>query len=347
LQHHVTIVIVSDLNNLTTGWLIAYLIKLIMEKTQDKLSNYAVRYDHFGHIDVLYIAELPKPSARTGEVLVKIKTAGINPIEASIREGRLEKTYPSTFPSGQGIDFAGIVESVGSDVNQFKAGDEVIGFTNGRNGQAEYVVVGVDQLVPRPAKVPWEEAGGLFVVGTTAFAAVEAVSLKNGDAVIVSGAAGGVGSVAVQIAKKQGAMVIGIAGESNHQWLKDHGVIPVAYDGNIEENLKTVLNGRIADAFIDTVGKGYVQIAVKMGIHPERIDTIVDYEAAGKYKVKTKGNLAAANAKVLGALADMIYNGELEIPIAKTYPLNQVQEAYKELEQHHTHGKIILVVSAN
>ena len=318
-----------------------------MEQSQDKLVNHAVRYDHFGHTDVLYIAELPKPSARTGEVLVKVKTAGINPIEAKIREGELEKDYPSTFPSGQGIDFAGIVESVGAEVDQFVVGDEVIGFTMRRNGQAEYVVVNADQLTLRPANVPWEEAGGLFVVGTTAFATVEAVSLKIGDVVIVSGAAGRVGSVAVQIAKKQGAIVIGIAGESNHQWLKDHGVIPVAYDGNIEENLNAALNGRIADAFIDTAGKGYVDIAVKIGIHPDRIDTIVDYEAAAKYKAKTKGNMAAANAKVLGTLADMINNGELEIPIAKTYPLNQVQEAYHELEQHHSHGKIILVVSAN
>ena len=318
-----------------------------MEKTQDKLVNRAVRYDRFGHVDVLYIAGLSKPSPRAGEVLVKVKTSGINPIEVSIREGLLAKQYPSTFPSGQGIDFAGMVESVGAEVDQFDAGDEVIGFTTGRNSQADYVVVNAGQLVLRPAKVSWEEAGSLFVVGTTAFAAVEAVSLTKGDAVIVSAAAGGVGSVAVQIAKDRGAMVIGIASESNHQWLKDHGVIPVAYEGNIEENLKAALNGRAADAFIDTAGKGYVEIAIKIGISPRRINTIVDFEAAQKYKVKTDGNLSAANAKVLEVLAGMINNGELEIPIANTYPLNQVKEAYQELEQHHTHGKIVLVVSAN
>jgi NADPH:quinone reductase-like Zn-dependent oxidoreductase len=322
-------------------------MELIMEKTQDKLVNHAVRYDHFGHTDVLYITELPKPSPRADEVLVKVKTSGINPGEASIREGRLEKQFPSTFPSGQGTDFAGVIESVGTDVARFKAGNEVIGFTNERNGQAEYVVVKADQLVPRPAKVTWEEAGGLFVVGTTAFAAVEAVSLKKGDTVIVSGAAGGVGSVTVQIAKKRGATVIGIASEHNHQWLKDHGVIPIPYDGNIEEHLKAALSGHTADAFIDTAGKGYVEMAIKMGIPPEQINTIIDFEAAGKYKVKTNGSSAAANAQVLEMLASMINNGELEIPIAKTYPLNQVKEAYQELEQHHTHGKIILVASSN
>src|ERR1700709_947831 len=112
-----------------------------MENSKDKNVNHAVRYDHFGHVDVLYITELPKPEPKAGEVLVKIKTAGINPGEASIREGFLAKQYPSTFPSGQGTDFAGIIEVTGADVTKFKAGDEVIGFSNNRNSHAEYVVV--------------------------------------------------------------------------------------------------------------------------------------------------------------------------------------------------------------
>ena len=309
--------------------------------------NHAIRYDHFGHVDVLYIAELPKPVPQAGEVLVKVKTAGINPGEISIREGFLEKQFPSTFPSGQGTDFAGIVEAVGDSVDKFKAGAEVIGFSNNRNSHAEYVVVKADQLIPRPAKVSWEVGGGLFVVGTTAYAAVKAVALKPGETVIVSGAAGGVGSLAVQIAKQQGANVIGLASESNHEWLKSHDITPVSYSGNIEDNLKAALNGRKADAFIDTAGKGYVEMAIKMGIPADRIDTIIDFEAAGKHKVKTDGSAAASNTQVLSELAEMVNDGKLEIPIAKTYPLNQVKQAYQELAQHHTHGKIILTVSAN
>src|ERR1700710_1757164 len=139
-----------------------------MEKRTDSGINHAVRYDHFGHRDVLYIDELPLPSPKAGEVLVKIKTAGINPGETSIREGLLQKQFPSTFPSGQGTDFAGVVESVGDDVADFKAGNEVIGFSNNRNSQAEYVLVKANQLVIKPSKVSWEQAGGLFVAGTTA-----------------------------------------------------------------------------------------------------------------------------------------------------------------------------------
>jgi NADPH:quinone reductase-like Zn-dependent oxidoreductase len=318
-----------------------------MEKTANQTINHAVRYDHFGHTDVLYIAELPKPSPKAGEILVRVKTAGINPGEASIREGMLEKQFPSTFPSGQGTDFAGVVESVGEGITQFKAGDEVIGFTNGRNGQAEYVVVTANELVPRLPEISWEEAGGLFVVGTTAYAAISAVSLQAGETLIVSGAAGGVGSAAVQIAKHRGATVIGLASEPHHQWLKDHGVIPVAYGENDEEKIKAALNGGKADAFIDTSGKGYVELAIKLGIPADRIDTIIDFEAAKKYKVKTDGNSVAANAQVLNKLVCMVNEGELEIPIAKTYPLKQVREAYKELEQHHTHGKIVLTLQEN
>jgi NADPH:quinone reductase-like Zn-dependent oxidoreductase len=140
-----------------------------MEKTTDPGMNHAVRYDHFGHGDVLYIDELPVPSPKAGEVLVKIKTAGINPGEAAIREGLMAKQFPSTFPSGQGADFAGVITSVGSEVTKFTTGDEVLGFTDERNSQAEYIAVKADQLVARPANVSWEVAGGLFIVGSTAY----------------------------------------------------------------------------------------------------------------------------------------------------------------------------------
>jgi NADPH:quinone reductase-like Zn-dependent oxidoreductase len=318
-----------------------------MDKIKASTVNHAVRYDQFGHTDVLYIAELSKPIPGDEEVLIRVKTAGINPGEASIREGMMEKEFPSNFPSGQGTDFAGIIEACGKQVTKFTEGDEVLGFTNDRNGQAEYIVVKTDQLVLRPSHVSWEAAGGLFIVGTTAYAAVKAVNLKAGETLIVSGAAGGVGSIVVQLAKKLGATVIGLASEPHHQWLKAHGIIPLAYGDNVERSIKDVLKGQDADAFIDTSGKGYVELAIMLGIPASRIDTIIDFEAAEKYKVKTDGNSSAGNAGVLEELAGMVNNGDLEIPIAGTFPLNQVKEAYLELEQHHSQGKIILIASAN
>jgi NADPH:quinone reductase-like Zn-dependent oxidoreductase len=302
----------------------------------------AVKFDHFGGVDVLDVVEVDRPVPGIGQVLIRVRAAGINIGESSIREGKLEKRYPTSFPSGEGSDLAGIVEEVGEGVGKITIGDEIIGFTNNRDSHADYVLLEADQLIPRPAKVPWEQAGALFVVGTTAYAAVEAVGLKSGDTVVVSGAAGGVGSVAVQLAKNAGAKVIGLASEANHKWLSDHGIVPVTYGEGVADRIRKASDGKV-DAFIDTHGGGYVGMAINLGVSPDRIDTITDFEAAKKYGVKTDGNQAGAKAEVLSDLAGLIASGRLEIPIANVYQLANVQEAYKELEQHHTHGKIVLV----
>ena len=179
----------------------------------------AVRFDQYGGIDVLKVVDVDPPVAGPGQVVVRVKAAGINPGEAKIREGMLAERWPATFPSGQGSDLAGVVEQVGDGVEGIAAGDEVIGFTDDRASQAELVVVDAANVTPKPAGVPWEVAGGLFVVGATAYAAVKAVAPGAGDTVVVSGAAGGVGSLAVQLARRAGATVIGLASEPNHQWL--------------------------------------------------------------------------------------------------------------------------------
>jgi NADPH:quinone reductase-like Zn-dependent oxidoreductase len=301
----------------------------------------AVKFDHYGGLEVLQVVDVQRPAPGPGQVLVKVKAAGINPGEASIRKGLFADRWPAKFPSGEGSDFAGVVEETGSGVTKIAVGDEVIGFTHERASQAEFVVVEAGKLTPRPPNVSWEQAGGLFVAGTTAFAAVRAVDLKPGDTVVVSGAAGGVGTIAVQLAKAAGAKVIGLAGEGNQQWLKDHGVIPVAYGDGVEDRISAASGGKV-DAFIDTFGGGYVELALKLGVAPNRINTIIDFAAAEKYHVKAEGSQAAANAEVLGQLAGVIAAGKLEIPIAKVYPLSKVREAYQELEQRHTRGKIVL-----
>src|SRR5215211_6560318 len=184
----------------------------------------AVKFDHYGGIDVLEVRDVPRPSPRAGEVLVEVKASGINPGEAMIRQGALHEIYPATFPSGQGSDLAGLVAEVGTGVEDFTVGDEVLGFTDQRASHAEFVVVPAEQLTAKPPGVSWEVAGGLFIAGTTAYAAVRSVELKPGDTVAVAGAAGGVGSIAVQLARREGATVLGIAGKKNDDWLTDHGV---------------------------------------------------------------------------------------------------------------------------
>jgi NADPH:quinone reductase-like Zn-dependent oxidoreductase len=301
----------------------------------------AVRFDEYGDVDVLNVVDVPRPVPGPEQVLVKVMAAGINPGEASIRKGLLHSMWPATFPSGQGSDLAGTVAEVGPDVVRFAVGDEVLGFVDTRGSQAELVVADVDNLVARPSNVPWDVAGSLFVVGTTAYAAVRAVNLVDGDTVVVSGAAGGVGSLAVQLAIDAGATVIGLASEDHHQWLASHDVIPVVYGDGVTERIRKVSGGKV-DAFIDTFGDGYVEMAIGLGVAPDRIDTIIDRTAAQEYGAKTDGSAAAANSDVLGELAGLIAQGRLESPIAKTYPLTEVREAYRDLEQRHTLGKIVL-----
>ena len=302
----------------------------------------AVRFDHYGGRDVLEVAEVDRPVPNPGRVLVRVKAAGINLGEAKIREGLMDKVFPATFPSGQGSDLAGVVEEVGSEVDQFAAGDEVIGFTDDRSSHAEFAIVEADDLTRRPPNVPWEVAGALFVVGCTAWATVRAVSLSPADTLVVSGAAGGVGSLAVQLARREGAKVIGVASEDNHPWLRDHGVIPVSYGEGVADRSREAADGRI-DAFIDTVSPEYVELALELGVEHDRIDMISNPPAGQRLGVKTDGNAVGASIEVLAEVAALIDRGELELPIARTYPLDQVREAFRELEQRHLRGKIVLI----
>src|SRR3984885_7601327 len=275
----------------------------------------AVRFDRYGGIDVLDVVDVDPPVPGPGELLIRVKAAGINPGEAKIREGALAAQWPATFPSGQGSDLAGVVEQVDEAADGFAVGDEVIGFTDNRASQAELVVIAAENATPRPAGVSWDAAGALFVVGATSYAAIRAVSLKAG------------------------ATVIGIASERSHQWLIAHGVIPVTYGEGVADRIRAA--AAKVDAFIDTVG-GYVELALALGVEPNRVDTIADFQAAQKWGVKNDGNAAGASAVVLGELAALIDEGKLEVPIARVYPLERGRDAYAGLDGGHTQGKIVL-----
>jgi NADPH:quinone reductase-like Zn-dependent oxidoreductase len=303
----------------------------------------AVRFDEYGPVAVLDVRDVPIPEAGPGQVLIRVKAAGINPGEAKIREGLLHDLFPATFPSGQGSDFAGIVERLGAGVTAVAERDEVIGWVDTRSSQAEYVVADQEDLAPRPSGLPWEVAGAIPVAGFTAWAMVRAVDVKPGDTVVVSGAAGGVGSVAVQLARRAGATVIGLAGPSNHDWLKRHDVIPVAYGDGVADRIRNAGPARV-DAFLDTHGGDYVEIALNdLGVRPERIDSIVRFDAVAKYGIKGDGNGAGASAATLEELAGLVASKEIELPIARTYPLTEVVTAYTQLAKGHIRGKIVLI----
>ena len=254
----------------------------------------------------------------------------------------MHERFPATFPSGEGTDLAGVVREVGEGVGTFAPGDEVLGWTEQRASHAELVVVPADQLTAKPAALPWEVAGSLFVVALAAYASVAAVAPRAGETVVVSAAAGGVGSVAVQLARRTGATVIGLASERNHDWLRGHGVIPVTYGDGQAERIAAAAGGKV-DAFLDTFGGGYVDLAIELGVPSRRINTISDFEAVERHGVQAQGTHSIATAPLLAELAALVADGRLEIPVAGTYPLADVRAAYRDLAARHSHGKIVLL----
>lgn len=232
---------------------------------------------------------------------------------------------------GDGVDSVG-VDSLG-------VGDEVLGFSLDRSSHAEFVAVPAEQVTRKPAAVPWEVAGGLYIAGAAAYGAVRSVRLTATDVVAVSGAAGGVGTIAVQLARRTGATVLGIAGPSNDEWLTAHGVIPVNYGDDLAARLTAASPTGRVDAFVDLFGGGYVELAVEqLGIAPERVDTIIDFAAVERFGVQAEGTAAASSAAVLAELADLVAAGDLDVPIAAVFPLDDVRDAYRTLEERHTRG---------
>lgn len=302
----------------------------------------AVRFDRYGGREVLYVADVDMPSPGPGEVVVEVRAAGINPGEAGIRSGAMHEMFPATFPSGEGSDLAGVVTAVGADAADFSVGDEVLGFSFSRSSHATHTAVPVGQLIRKPAELSWEAAGSLYVVGVTAYAAVRAVAPQPGETVAVSAAAGGVGTVVVQLLVQRKVRVLGIAGPGNADWLRAHGVTPIAYGDGLADRLREAAPDGI-DAFIDLFGPDYVQLAVDLGVAPERIDTIIAFQKAGEVGAKTEGSTDASTPEVLAEMADLVASGAIDFEIAASYPLDRVADAFEELEQRHTRGKIVLL----
>ncbi|MBS1864010.1 MAG: NADP-dependent oxidoreductase [Actinobacteria bacterium] len=302
----------------------------------------AVQFDEYGGLDVLQVREVELREPGKEDVVVEVKAAGINPGEASIRKGLLAEKWPATFPSGQGSDLAGVIREVGIDVVGFAPGEEVLGWSWERSSQAELCVVPAEQLISKPDDLSWEAAGALHVVGVTAFAAVRAVDISAGDTVVVSAAAGGVGTVTVQLLQVRGANVVGLASADHHDWLRERGATPVAYgEGVLQRVLEATPDG--IDAFIDLFGPEYIDLALELDLPAAKIETIISHGRAQEVGAKTEGSADATSPEVLKEMAELVAAGKIEVPIAAAYPLEEVREAFEQLEDRHTLGKIVLV----
>ena len=302
----------------------------------------AVQFDRFGDLSVLEVREVPTPLPAVGEVRVRVAAAGINPGEIAIRQGAFAQQWPSTFPEGEGSDFAGVIDMVGEGVSDFVHGDDVIGFVNNRSSHAEFVLVSERDITRKPASLSWDVAGSLFVAGTSGQALVDATSIGSGDTVVVSSATGGTGLFASQLARIAGATVIGLASESGHDWLRTVGITPVDYHGdNLAERVRDAASGPIT-ALLDTYGSRYIDLGFELGVSGGRIGTIADFTAANRGALVVNHS-RAASAETLARLADLVVAGKLNVPIAARYPLVDVRQAYTQLATRTTRGKIVLI----
>jgi NADPH:quinone reductase-like Zn-dependent oxidoreductase len=295
----------------------------------------AVKYAEHGDVDVLQVVEVPDPQAQAGQVRVAVKAAGLNPYDAKARRGAYGER---NLPSGQGAEFAGVIDQVGPDVTRVSVGDEVLGWTSFA-AQAEHVVVKEDRVAAKPATLDWAVAGGIGLVGNTALRSTNSLQLGPRDTVLVTAAAGGVGLLAVQFARATGATVVATASPANHEFLRELGAIPVAYgEGELQRLRDAAPHGYTA--MLDNHGRSSVLLGLELGIKPERINSIAD---SGELGIQTVGG-GGKTAEELAWLANSVASGELRFPTLATFPLAQVQDAYRLLETGHGLGKIVLTV---
>ncbi|RCW47864.1 NADP-dependent oxidoreductase [Paenibacillus prosopidis] len=302
----------------------------------------AMAFSTFGPPEVLRLTELVEPQAGASEVRVRIKAAGVMPYDYGVRSGWTLAGYTMTFPEIPGNEFAGIIDQVGEGVSGFSVGDEVLGF-NMLKCYAEYVAVKSDQIVIKPENMPWEVAGGFSGNGQGAHLALTALGSLEGDTVLIHGAAGGLGTFAVQLAKLWGAAtVIGTASESNHDYLRSLGAIPVSYGEGLVDRVRALAQGGV-DAALDVAGPEALRASMELVKSKERIRTMVSFDLANELGIRPI--IGTRTAARLAVLCDLYAQGKLHIHIRKVFPLDQAASAHREVESRHGRGKVVLTVN--
>lgn len=300
----------------------------------------AVVINRFGGPEVLELADRTLPELAPGQVRVRVKAAGIQPVDTYIRRGMAPQGLTLEFPITLGNEYAGIVEACAPDVVDVSPGDEVLGFQV-LACQAEEAVVLATQLVPKPPEMPWEIAGSLSASGQTAHVAMEFLHVGKEDTLLVHGAAGGVGTVAVQLARHLGATVVGTASERNHDHLRSLGAIPVAYGDGLVERVREVAPGGVTVVFDCAGGEQTLLDSIELCPDRSRIGTIAAYEEAGKLGVQgVRGPRTAAR---LQELVDLWRDGGLAVTVSRTFHLDEAAEAHRLVEARHLTGKMVFV----
>ncbi|HEX3792183.1 MAG TPA: NADP-dependent oxidoreductase [Pseudonocardiaceae bacterium] len=300
---------------------------------------WAITFSEFGGPDVLRLTEVDAPHPGTGQVRIRVLAAGVNPIDHKIREGWLEAMSPTVLPSTPGSEVAGVVDEIGVGVADLAVGDEVFGWSN-TGGYAEHALATV--VVSKPAEVGWAEAAALPVAGGTAWRVLDQLVIVPGDTLLVHGAAGAVGSMAVQLAIHRGATVIGTARVENHDYLRELGATPVTYGERLVERVRAAAPQGV-DAVFDAAGRDALGPSIELRGGTDRVITIADPKAAEFRVPFSTGGPETRGPTVLTELADLVADGRLQVTVAAEYPLAAAADAQQQSQQGHTRGKIVLL----
>lgn len=299
----------------------------------------AIEFNNYGGPDVLQLVDVEPPNAGPGEVRIRVRAAGVNPSDWKRREGQYRAFEDLHFPAGLGVEGAGIVDQIGPGVTDVMIGDNVFGF--GRNMMAEQAIL--THWARKPDTLSFEVVAGLPVISDTATRALDQVGVAEGQALLVSGAAGGVGTAIVQLARLRGIIVIGTTRAAKHDYLRALGAVPTTYGEGLEQRVRALMPSGV-DAAIDVAGSGIIPQLIRIVGDPAHVLSVADFSAE-HYGAKFSRGPPADPARLFAEMTDLCSAGLFTLPIDRSFPLDRATEAQQVSQSGHVTGKLVVRVA--